>query len=101
MKVRRFSTVLARPWAWADHRMLRIERRFDGRAGQPKAMLFAEESGEVTPIVYFFRNRVHSTEPRREFAFKRMEYPDLDSLIADGWAPFSDEELDVPFGEDD
>ena len=94
--IRRFSTALSSPGAWANHRRLRVERRFDGRAGQPRAYLFADENGEVIPIVYFFRNRFHNSEPVRENAFRSMEYTDMDEVVAAGWRPYSDEELDIP-----
>lgn len=96
--IRRFSTALASPWAWANYPRLRVERRFDGRAGQPRAFVFADENGVVIPTVYFFRNRVHNSEPRRENAFRSMEYPDVDALVAAGWSPYSDDELDIPIG---
>ena len=94
--IRRFSTALASPGAWANYPILRVERRFDGRPGMPRAFLFADENGEVIPTVYFFRNRIHNSEPRRENAFKTMEYPDVDAVVAAGWRPYSDEELDIP-----
>ena len=98
MKIRRFSTVVTSPWAWADKSKLRVERRFDGRAGQPRAYLFVDEEGEVIPTVYFFRNRFHNSEPTREFAFRTMDYEDLDALVDAGWRPYSHEELNVPVG---
>ena len=96
LKIRRFSTALASPSLWADHRMLRVERRFDGRPGMPRAFLFADEFGRVIPIVYFFRNRVHNSEPMRENAFKSMEYADIDEVVEAGWRPYSEEDLDIP-----
>jgi hypothetical protein len=96
--IRRFSTALTSPWAWADHSKLRVERRFDGRAGQPRAFLFADENGEVIPTVYFFHNRIHNSEPIRENAFKSMGYADVDELVEAGWRPYSGDDLDIPFG---
>lgn len=96
MKIRRFSTALGSTALWANPRMLRVERRFDGRAGMPKAFLFADEFGEVIPTVYFFRNRYYSSDPLPETAFKFMEYADLDEVVDAGWRPYSDEELDIP-----
>ena len=98
MKIRRFNTALTSPSFWADSRMLRVERRFDGRAGMPRAFLFTDEQGQVIPTIYFFRNRVHNTEPVREFAYKQMEYADLDEVVDAGWSPYSDEDLDIPTG---
>jgi len=96
--IRRFSAAITSPWAWADHRKLRVERRDEGRAGQPRAYVFADEHGQVIPTVYFFRNRVHNSEPIRHNSFKRMEYEDLDELVGAGWRPHSSEELDIPLG---
>ena len=96
VKIRRFNTALAKPSLWADNRMLRVERRFDGRPGMPKAFLFTDEYGEVIPTVYFFRNRQHSTEPVREYAYKWIEYVDMDEVVGAGWSPYSDEDLDIP-----
>ena len=94
--IRRFSTVLTMPWAWANFPKLRVERRDERRPGMPRAYVFATEGGEVIPIVYFFRNRAHNSEPMRENAFRRIEYADLDALVDDGWRPHSSEELDIP-----
>lgn len=96
MKVRRFSTAVVTPALWADSRMLRVERRFDGRAGMPRAYIFTDEFGNVIPTVYFFRNRVHNSEPQRENAFKSMAYADVDDVVEAGWRPYSNEDLDVP-----
>lgn len=98
--IRRFSTALASPAAWANYPKLRVERRFDGRPGMPRAFLFADENGEVIPTVYFFRNRFHNSEPMRENAFRCMEYPDVDGVVEAGWRPYSDEELDIPIDAD-
>lgn len=78
--------------------MLRVERRFEGRPGTPRAFLFADENGEVIPTVYFFRNRMHNSTPMRENAFRSIEYSDLDEVVAEGWRPHSGEELDIPTG---
>lgn len=94
--VRRFSTVLIMPWAWANFPKLRVERRDENRPGMPRAFLFADGDGNVTPTVYFFRRRFHNSEPMRENAFKKIEYADLDALLDDGWRPHSSEELDIP-----
>ena len=99
--IRRFGTALASPAAWANYPKLRVERRFDGRPGMPRAFLFADENGEVIPIVYFFRNRFHNSEPMRENAFKSMEYADVDAVVEAGWRPYSDEELDIPLDSDE
>ena len=96
VRIRRFNTALTSPAYWADKRMLRVERRFDGRAGMPRAFLFTDEHGAVIPTVYFFRNRVHNTDPVREFAFKWIDYADLDEVVDAGWSPYSDEDLDIP-----
>ena len=96
MQIRRFTTALASPSLWAGDGMLRVERRFDGRAGMPRAFLFTDEHGEVIPTVYFFRNRLHNTEPVREYAYKWIEYADLDEVVAAGWSPYSDEDLAIP-----
>lgn len=96
MKIRRFSTALSRPALWADSTKLRVERRFDGRPGMPRAFLFADEFGEVIPTVYFFRNRQFNSEPIPENAFKRMEYADIDEVVEAGWRPYSEEDLDIP-----
>ena len=96
MKIRRFSTAVTSPALWAEGHRLRVERRFDGRAGMPRAFLFADENGEVIPTVYFFRNRMYNSEPVRENAFKYMEYADVDEVVDAGWRPYSDEDLDIP-----
>src|SRR5687768_14675174 len=96
MKIRRFSTALESPSLWSDGRMLRVERRFDGRPGMPRAFLFADEFGRVTPTVFFFRNRQFNSDPIPENAFKRMEYVDIDEVVEAGWRPYSEEDLDIP-----
>ena len=96
MKIRRFSTALASPALWADGQKLRVERRFDGRAGMPRAFLFTDEYGDVIPTVYFFRNRMYNSEPIRENAFQSIDYADLDDVVDAGWRPYSDEDLDIP-----
>ena len=96
MKIRRFTTALVSPSLWADRRKLRVERRFDGRTGMPRAYVFTNPHGEVIPTVYFFKNRQHNTEPVPEYAYKRIDYADLDEVLAAGWSPYSDEELSIP-----
>ncbi len=98
VRIRRFSTALASPALWADKQKLRVERRFDGRPGMPRAFVFTDESGEVIPTVYFFRNRLHNTEPVREFAYKSIDYADIDELVGAGWSPYSEKDLDIPIG---
>lgn len=96
--IRRFSTAITSPWAWANPSMLRVERRDEGRAGMPRAFLFADENGAVIPSVYFFRNRIHNSEPMRETAFRSIEYSDIDEVVEAGWRPHSSEDLDIPLG---
>ncbi len=96
--IRRFSTAITSPWAWADPRMLRVERRNEGRAAMPRAFLFTDENGEVIPIVYFFRNRIHNSQPMRENAYNWIEYEDPDAVVDAGWRPHSTEDLDIPLG---
>ena len=95
-QIRRFNTALARPELWADRQKIRVERRFDGRPAMPRAFLFTDDNGEVIPTVYLFRNRLHNSEPVREFAYTRIEYGDLDELLEAGWSCYSDEDLDIP-----
>lgn len=96
MKIRRFNTAIASPSLWAEGHRLRVERRFDGRAGMPRAYVFTDEHGAVIPTVYFFRNRLHNTEPVRDFAYKYIQYADVEALVDAGWSPYSEEDLDVP-----
>ena len=98
MKVRRFSSVITSPALWANYPRLRVERRDESRPGMPRAFIFANDIGEVIPTVYFFRNRMHNSDPIRENAFKQIDYSDVDDVIDAGWRPHSGEELDVPFG---
>ena len=92
--IRRFSAAIRSPWAWANPSSLRVERRFDGRTNQPHAFVFAE-NGEVVPTVFFLRNPHPNVAPCKEHAFKTMIYRDIDELVAAGWRPYSEDELDI------
>ena len=94
--IRRFSTALTMTWAWKNPKALRVERRFDGRAAQPHCFVFADAEGKVVPTVYFFRNNRHpDIIPHAQDAIGAKEYADIDTLVADGWSPYSDDDLNI------
>lgn len=92
---RRFSTALMSPALWANYPWFRVERRSEGRVGQPRCFLMADESGAVSPVVYVFRNRHPAIQPRPEEALRTLHYGDFDELIDAGWRPHSAEQVDV------
>src|ERR671914_49775 len=94
--IRRFGTALTLTWAWKNPKALRVERRFDGRVAQPHCFVFADRNGQVGPTVYFFSNKRNpELTPYPEVAIGSKKYEDVDALVADGWSPFSDEDLNL------
>jgi hypothetical protein len=94
--IRRFSTALTMTWAWKNPKYLRVERRFDGRVKQPQCFVFADREGGVGPVVYFFPSNLHPDMlPLPMDAIGDKKYEDIDALVADGWSPFSDDDLNL------
>lgn len=94
--IRRFTSALTMTWAWKNPKALRVERRFDGRAAQPHCFVFAGPDGEVLPTVYFFRNnRPTDLTPHAQDAIGAKKYEDVDALVADGWSPYSNDDLNI------
>jgi hypothetical protein len=94
--IRRFTSALTTTWAWANPKALRVERRFDGREAQPHCFVFADAQGEVIPTVYFFRsNRAEDMTPHPQDATGAKKYDDVDALVADGWSPYSEDDLNL------
>lgn len=94
--IRRFTSALTTTWAWANPKALRVERRFDGRTNQPHCFVFTDAQGEVVPIVYFFRNNRHPDMlPQPQDSTGSKKYENIDALVADGWSPFSDDDLNI------
>ena len=94
--IRRFTSALTMTWAWKNPKALRVERRFDGRVAQPDCFVFADADGQVTPTVYFFPNNRHpDMTPLPNEATGKKKYEDIDELVADGWSPFSDDDLNL------
>ena len=94
--IRRFTAALTMTWAWKNPKALRVERRFDGRAGQPHCFVFADPQGQVIPTVYMFPNNRHPDMlPQPQEATRTKRYEDIDALVADGWSPYSDDDLNL------
>ena len=94
--IRRFTSALTMTWAWANPKGLRVERRFDGRGAQPHCFVFADARGEVIPTVYFFRsNRPPDIMPHPQDAIGAKKYGHIDALVADGWSPYSNDDLNI------
>jgi len=94
--IRRFTSALTMTWAWANPKALRVERRFDGRTNQPHCFVFSDADGGVPPTVYFFPNNRHPDMlPLPNESIGAKKYESLDALVADGWSPYSEDDLNI------